>query len=258
MTTIRQLLLALAATALAAAMPPMSAVAQDMDAAAMLEEAETRIYPDNFSMRSEIATTRPDRRDTTLVLDASFKDGVGTFMEIVEPARSRGMRFLRKGDSLWMYNPKSRSRRAIRLSPRESFQGTVFSNNDIGDPDYTDDYNVRYADEETIEHEQFGTVECYVIEGEANSPTSPYGRIMMWIRKDDLMPVQMEYYAKSGLLFKRMTMLDVEELAGRERPTRMRMESLEQEDAYSTVTIQQMEIREDLPDRMFSQAALTR
>lgn len=258
MTTIRQLLLALAATALAAAMPPMSAVAQDMDAAAMLEEAESRIYPDNFSMRSEIATTRPDRRDTTLVLDASFKDGVGTFMEIVEPARSRGMRFLRKGDSLWMYNPKSRSRRAIRLSPRESFQGTVFSNNDIGDPDYTDDYNVRYADEETIEHEQFGTVECYVIEGEANSPTSPYGRIMMWIRKDDLMPVQMEYYAKSGLLFKRMTMLDVEELAGRERPTRMRMESLEQEDAYSTVTIQQMEIREDLPDRMFSQAALTR
>ena len=258
MTTIRQLLLALAATALAAAMPPMSAVAQDMDAAAMLEQAESRIYPDNFTMRSEIATSRPDRRNTTLVLDASFKDGVGTFMEIVEPARSRGMRFLRKGDSLWMYNPKSRSRRAIRLSPRESFQGTVFSNNDVGDPDYTDDYDVSYAAEETIEHDQFGTVECYVIEGDANSPTSPYGRIMMWIRKSDLMPVQMEYYAKSGLLFKRMTMLDIEELAGRERPTRMRMESLEQEDAYSTVTIQEMEIREDLPDRMFSQAALTR
>jgi outer membrane lipoprotein-sorting protein len=258
MTTIRQLLLALAATALAAAMPPMSAVAQDMDAAAMLEQAESRIYPDNFTMRSEIATSRPDRRNTTLVLDASFKDGVGTFMEIVEPARSRGMRFLRKGDSLWMYNPKSRSRRAIRLSPRESFQGTVFANNDVGDPDYTDDYDVSYAAEETIAHDQFGTVECYVIEGDANSPSSPYGRIMMWVRKTDLMPVQMEYYAKSGLLFKRLTMLDIEELAGRERPTRMRMESLEQEDAYSTVTIQEMEIREDLPDRMFSKAALTR
>jgi hypothetical protein len=36
------------------------------------------------------------------------------------------------------------------------------------------------------------------------------------------------------------------------------MESLEQEDAYSTVLISEMEIREDLPDRMFSQAALTR
>lgn len=258
MTTIRRMCAALAAVAIAAAVLPAPAAAQDMDAATMLEEAESRIYPDNFTMRSEIATSRPDRRNTTLVLDASFKDGVGTFMEIVEPARSRGMRFLRKGDSLWMYNPKSRSRRAIRLSPRESFQGTVFSNNDVGDPDYTDDYDVRYAEDETIEHEQFGAVDCYVIEGDANAPTSPYGRIMMWIRKSDLMPVQMEYYAKSGLLFKRMTMLDIEELAGRERPTRMRMKSLEQEDAYSTVTIEEMEIREDLPDRMFSQAALTR
>lgn len=72
------------------------------------------------------------------------------------------------------------------------------------------------------------------------------------------MPVRMEYFAKSGLLFKRMVMLDFDELAGRLRPTRMRMESLEQEDAYSTVLISEMEIREDLPDRMFSQAALTR
>jgi outer membrane lipoprotein-sorting protein len=232
--------------------------AQEIDAADMLEEAESRIYPDSFFMRSEISTNRPDRRNTTLVLESYFKDEVGTFMEILEPARSRGTRFLRKGDSLWMYNPKSRSRRAIRLSPRESFQGTVFSNNDVGDPDYTDDYDVRYGDSEAIEHPQLGTVDCYVIDGDANAPTSPYGRIKMWVRKDDLMPVQMEYYAKSGLLFKRMTLLDIGELAGRQRPQRMRMESLEQEDAFSTVTIEAMEIRNDLSDRMFSQASLTR
>jgi outer membrane lipoprotein-sorting protein len=229
-----------------------------MSAEAMLEEAESRIYPDNFFMRSRIETNRPDRRNSTLVLESYFKDEVGTFMEMLEPARSRGTRFLRKGDSLWMYNPKSRSRRAIRLSPRESFQGTVFSNNDVGDPDYADDYDVSYREQETIEHPQLGSTDCHVIEGIANAPTSPYGRIMMWVRKDDLMPVQMEYYAKSGLLFKRMTMLDIGELAGRQRPRRMRMESLEQEDAYSVVTIVEMEIRENLPDRMFSQAALTR
>jgi outer membrane lipoprotein-sorting protein len=209
-------------------------------------------------MKSEIVTNRPDRRNTTLVIESYFKDEVGTFMQILAPARSRGTRFLRKGDSLWMYNPKSRSRRAIRLSPRESFQGTVFSNNDVGDPDYTDDYTVSFARDETIEHPELGRVDCYVIDGEANAPTSPYGRIKMWVSKNDLMPVQMEYFAKSGLLFKRMTLLDIGQLAGRERPRKMRMESLEQEDAYSTVTIQEMEIREDLSDRMFSQAALTR
>lgn len=258
MTPTRPRMLALAALLMLAAGAPPTLSAQQMSAAAMLEQAESRIYPDNFYMQAEIATNRPDRRNTTLVLESYFKDEVGTFMEIVEPARSRGTRFLRKEESLWMYNPKSRSRRAIRLSPRESFQGTVFSNNDVGDPDYTDDYDVRYGAEETIEHEQLGSVTCYVIEGDASSPSSPYGRIRMWVRQDDLMPVRMEYFAKSGLLFKRMVMLDFDELAGRLRPTRMRMESLEQEDAYSTVLISEMEIREDLPDRMFSQAALTR
>lgn len=231
---------------------------QNMDAAAMLEKAESRMYPDNFFMKSRIETSRPDRRDSTLVLESHFKDEVGTFMEILEPARSRGMRFLRKGDSLWMYNPKARSRRAVRLSPRESFQGTVFSNNDVGDPDYSDDYDVSYAPEETIDHPELGSVDCYVIEGVASSQSSPYGSILMWVRESDLMPLQMEYFAKSGLLFKRMTVTKLGDLAGRLRPARMRMESLEQEDAYSIVVIEEMERRDDLPDRKFSQSALTR
>lgn len=168
------------------------------------------------------------------------------------------MRFLQKEEDLWMHNPRSNSRRAIRLSPRDSFQGSAFSNNDVGDPNYSDDYDVRIAGGETLNHEELGSVETVKLELTAKRETTTYGRIVMWIRESDDIPLKMEYYAKSGLLFKRMTLSEITDLAGRQRPSFMRMESLEQDDFYSTVKIEEMEVREDLPDRYFSQANLTR
>lgn len=224
----------------------------------ILERAEEALYPDNFYMEVEMNTHKPNRRDSMMVFESYHRDGAGTFMEVTAPPRSRGMRFLQKEKDLWMYNPRSNSRRAIRLSPRDSFQGSAFSNNDVGDPDYSDDYDVTLAGRETLSHEELGTVETIKLELTAKRETTTYGRIVMWIRETDDIPLKMEYYAKSGLLFKRMSLSEITELAGRQRPSFMRMESLEQEDFYSTVKINEMEARDNLPDRYFSQANLSR
>ncbi|NBC28470.1 MAG: outer membrane lipoprotein-sorting protein, partial [Spirochaetes bacterium] len=185
-------------------------------------------------------------------------DGVGTFIEITAPARSRGIRFLSKEENLWLYNPRSNSRRAIRLSPRDSFQGTLFSNHDVGDPQYTDDYEARQLQDEGINHPQMGAVETRVIEALPTTDEAPYGRIKMWLRAEDLIPVQMEYYARSGLLFKRMYLSNITELAGAHRPAVMRMESLQLQNAFSRVEILTLEERTDLSDRRFTEANLTR
>lgn len=224
----------------------------------ILERAEEALYPENFYMKVDMNTHKPGRRDTMMAFESYHRDGAGTFMEVTAPARSRGMRFLQKEEDLWMYNPRSNSRRAIRLSPRDSFQGSAFSNNDVGDPDYSDDYDVRLAGRESLNHDELGSVETIRLELTAKRETTTYGRIVMWIRESDDIPLEMEYYAKSGLLFKRMTLSQIRELAGRQRPSFMRMESLEQDDFYSTVEIEEMEVRDNLPDRYFSQANLTR
>lgn len=238
--------------------PPPSSFGQSMPADEMLARMEEALYPDSFSMKVTLETHRPDRRDSSMTMESYHKEGVGTFIEVTAPARSRGMRFLQKEESLWMYNPRSGARRAIRLSPRESFQGSVFSNNDVGDPTYTDDYSAAYRDGETIDHPDLGSVECHVIVGEAKHEEAAYGRIVAWIRTSDLAPVRMELYAKSGLLFKKMTLSQFRRMAGRERPALMRMDSMVQENTYSTVSIEAMEARTDLEDRMFTQASLTR
>lgn len=227
-------------------------------AESLLEQAETALYPKNFYMRMRITTERPDRRNTDMVFDVYYKDGVGTFIEIREPSRSRGIRFLSKEENLWLYNPRSNSRRALRLSPRDSFQGTLFSNHDIGDPRYTDDYQARRLDDETIDHPALGRVETQVIEATPTTDEAPYGRIVMWLRRPDAVPLQMEYYARSGLLFKRMYLSDIRELAGAERPAVMRMESMQLDDAFSEIRILELEERNDLSDRRFTEANLTR
>lgn len=230
----------------------------DLTGDEMLARMESALYPESFFMRTTMETHSPDRRDTTITMQSYHKEGVGTFIEVLAPARSRGMRFLQKEESLWLYNPRSGGRRAIRLSPRESFQGSVFSNNDVGDPTYTDDYSAAYRESVTLDHPSLGPVKTYVIEAAPKHQEAAYGRIVAWIRTSDAAPVQMELYAQSGLLFKRMTLSQFTHLAGRQRPAVMRMDSMIQENTYSVVTIEAMETRNNLADRMFTQANLTR
>jgi hypothetical protein len=235
---------------------PMARVPADE----LLESLERTIFPESFVASMRMTTERTGRRTTEMVLDNYHLDGTGTFMEVTAPSRSRGMRFLQKGSDLWMYNPRSGSRRAIRLSPRDSFQGSVFSNNDVSDPDYSDDYRAAHAGTARIAHPTFGTVESVVIEADASHDEAPYGRIVVYLSSVDgrAVPLQFDYYSRSGLHFKQMTLDRYENLAGAFRPRVMRMESLEEEGAVTTVTIESLEARDDIPSRFFNQQELTR
>ena len=157
-----------------------------------------------------------------------------------------------------MYNPRSGSNRAIRLSPRAAFQGSVFSNRDLSDPQFTGDYEVSVSGTETITHEELGEVPCYVLEAEARDESVAYARIRLWIRRSDSLLLRGEYYAKSGLLFKRAEFLGIRQLAGRQRPTEIRMVSQQAHGTAGTMVIHALETHDALPARQFSQTYLTR
>ena len=233
-------------------------LAETPSAAELLRLAERVLFPTIYRAEMTIETEKPGERNSTLEMEALYEEGSGSFIEMTAPARSRGLRFLEKGESLYMYNPKSNSRRPIRLSPEQSFQGTVFSNNDVSDPKYTDDYDASLAGEESLDHPDFGTVQCLIVNATAKGPKSPYGRIKIYIDKGELRPLRFDYYAKSGLLFKSMMLKEFQQLAGKLRPSVMYMESYELEGAYSKVTIDSLEALEDIPDSRFSTSTLTR
>lgn len=233
-------------------------LAADGEARRILKTAESILYPDNFELVNTMTTSACGKGDVTLSFKVYHKHDTGTVMEITAPARSRGIRFLERSGSLWMYNPKAGSGNAVRLSAKSSFQGSVFSNSDMSDPDYSDDYATVIGGRETIEHPKLGSVPCIVLVCTAKDERAPCSKITMWVREADYLPLRIDYVARSGLLFKRMTLSGIRFIAGRVRPTVITMESFEVEGTVSTVTIEEMVERNDLSDSMFTEQALTR
>lgn len=245
--------LALAVLALAAP----SANAQP-SADELLVAAENSVFPDSFEATMVLTTREGGEVASRMELEAAYRHETGSYMEVISPARSRGLRFLQIEETLWMYNPRAGGGRAIRLSPRSSFQGSAFSNRDLSDPEFADDYDVRIDGSEEIEHPELGTVACWILEATATDESLAYARIRMWVTKDTQIFVRADYYAKSGLLFKSSSLRGIAELAGARRPTVIEMQSRQQSDLVSTMEITDMRVADDLPDRLFTQRYLTR
>jgi len=232
--------------------------AQDLSAEQIVRKAEQSVYPDSFVMRATIETLKSGEVESRMDMQIRYKRGTGTRIELLAPARSHGIRFLQKEGNLWMFNPRAGSGQAIRLSPRASFQGTVFSNRDVGDPQYTTDYTVQVVGHESIDVPGSGQVNAIVVEGLARNAQIAYAKVRLWIRASDYMILKAEYFAKSGLPFKTVEFTNIRNLGGRERPSVLRMLSLDQKDRVSVMTIHDLTEDPAMADAIFTLSALTR
>lgn len=224
----------------------------------ILRRMEETLFPDNYRMEMEMVTREADGRERTLELDILYRRGVGSYMEILAPPRSRGTRFLQRDDALWMFIPRSNARSAIRLAPRDAFQGSVFSNSDVGESTYTDDYRGGVPQVETYRHRELGPVEVFVVEAVPRRPEAQYGRIVCRVTVEGFIPLHMEYYVRSGLRIKELELTEIREIARRRRPLRMEMRALDEEGKVSVVRIRDLQEEERIPDRIFTQRHLTR
>ena len=232
--------------------------AEGPDPSEAMRTTDATMYPPSFSMTATITTEQPGRDGSTMKMKVSHKAGLGSFIEIIAPARPKGTRFLQTANALWMYSPRAGSRTPLRLSPRESFQGSAFSNNDVGEPFWANDYEATFGGSTSIDSPDFGKVDVWIISGKALRHDVPYGAIHIYLKKDDMLPLKVEYDAKSGLLLKTMELSDYATVAGRLRPCRMVMTTADGTGERSVVVISDLRERNDLPDAMFNQTWLTR
>ena len=236
----------------------MHLAAQAPDGEKILAEIDQIRFPQAFSMRITLTTVTQGEDDKVMVIDVTHKTPLGSFLDIRSPVRSKGTRMLTEEGSLWMYNPRSGSTKPLRLSPRDAFQGSAFSNSDVSNTTFLDQYKGVFEAEETVDTPEFGRVEAWRIRAEATTPEAAYGKIVMWVRKSDLLPLKFDYYAKSGLLFRKMVLSGYKVMAGRLRASKMTMVSMDQTGTRSILTIDQMRARKDIPDALFNLNELTR
>ena len=157
-----------------------------------------------------------------------------------------------------MYSPDAGSRTPLGLSPPRIVPGKRLLQQRRGRYSWSHDYEASLAGSGSVDNPDFGKAAVWMVSGKALRSDVPYGEIRLYLKKDDLLPLEVEYDAKSGLLLKTMELSDYAAIAGRLRPRRMVMTMADGTGEKSTVIVKNLRERDDLPDAMFNQSWLTR
>jgi len=118
-----------------------------------------------------------------------------------------------KPNDQWLYFPSQRRLQRIAQARRNGyFMGTDFTYEDM-DPESIDNYAYRHVRSELLDG-----MECFIIEAvpadEKQRRASGYGRRLMWIRKDILFTVRIEYFDRRDKLIKTQVNSDLANVQG--------------------------------------------
>ncbi|MFC1822064.1 outer membrane lipoprotein-sorting protein [Thermodesulfobacteriota bacterium] len=220
------------------------------------EEILARI-DDNMSSDSRIVSSKMvihSRRSSRTIQSKSWMEGEKkAFTEYLFPARERGTKMLKLEDKLWMYSPSTD--RTIHISGhmlRQSVMGSDLSYEDMmEDPKLTNHYIAEVTGEETIDGH-----ECWVIGLTAKTRDIAYHKRRLWVDKQKYIPLKQELYAKSGKLLKRMKLEDIARIKDRWYPKKMTFKDMLKTGKGTEFLVGTIEFDIDIPDHIFSKAAL--
>jgi outer membrane lipoprotein-sorting protein len=192
-------------------------------------------------------TIRKGRNPIKFIYEVYSKGGTKALMEIVYPVRDKGKKILLLDNNLWMYVPDVS--RPIRLSRNQSFMGSTFSNEDVSDSTWEDDYDpVITAEKENM----------LLLTLKAKRKDVAYKQIDIWVNKETRVQAEGVYYGLSNKPIKKIYFSNVKEIAGLLRPLDMRMVDLLEQGAYTDVKLLELKELDSIPDYKFDASQLGR
>tara|TARA_R110002049_G_scaffold284644_3_gene465246 strand:+ start:144 stop:881 length:738 start_codon:yes stop_codon:yes gene_type:complete len=175
--------------------------------------------------------------------------------EYLSPAREEGTKMLKLDDELYIYSPSTD--RTIRLSGhmlRQSVMGSDLSYEDMmEDRKLLDAYNAEILKEDTLDGRN-----VYVLELNAKVDDIAYVKRKMWIDSERFVPLKEELYAKSGQILKKTSYSDVTKINGRWFPRTVVYKDMLKDGDGTIFTLDEIKFNQDIPDYIFSKAALKR
>lgn len=213
----------------------------------LLKGVDNSMYPKIFKARMSMETFRKGRSPIKFIYEIYSKGSTKALMEIVFPARDKGKKILLYDNNLWMYMPDVS--RPIRLSRNQSFMGSTFSNEDVADSTWEDDYDPTITGEKG---------ELILLSLKAKRKDVAYRQIDVWVNKDTHIPVEGVYFGLSGKPIKKIFFSNVKEIEGLLRPLDIKMVDLLEQGAYTDVKLLELKELESIPDYKFDASQLGR
>lgn len=211
----------------------------------------------NMSSDTQVSETQMiiyGKRNSRTVVSKGYAEGEKrSFSEYLAPAREKGTKMLKLEDRLWIYSPSTD--RTVQLSGhmlRQSVMGSDLSYEDMmEDRKLVDLYNVTIVGEETLDERK-----VWVLDMEAKVEDVAYIKRKTWIDQERFIPLKEELYAKSGQLLKRVVMSDIAKIDGRWYPKKMNYKDVLKDGKGTDFVVVNIKFNEEIPEHLFSKAAL--
>ncbi len=211
----------------------------------------------NMASKSTISTSKMvihGARQTRTIVAKSW--GMGdekSFTEYLAPAREKGTKMLKLEDKLWIYSPGSD--RTIQISGhmlKQSLMGSDLSYEDMMDNvELLEDYDAGVIGSEVVEER-----DCWIVELQAKTAEVNYQTRKIWVDKVRYIPLKEELYAKSGKLLKKTELSEITKLGNRWYPKKIVFKDMLKKGDGTEFIIDEIEFDKEIPEYLFTKAAL--
>ncbi|MFP4662598.1 MAG: outer membrane lipoprotein-sorting protein [Halanaerobiales bacterium] len=202
------LLLMLTASTAASALPEVSTILESMDEKMQLDSDGT----------ARVEITQQKAGEGVKVYKSIYyvRDEDDSFLIIMtEPEAERGNGYLRVGDNFWLYKRNTRTFQHINRD--ESIAGSDASGEDFENRNYTDTYTAVLDGDgnEVITEEKLGDVPVYRIELEATTDDISYPKEVLWVGKENYLPMKSQSYSLNETLMQTAYYLKYSKIEGK-------------------------------------------
>lgn len=226
------------------------------DATEIIRRSEEAVRGDSQISTVEI-TIKTRKWTRSMELNGwEVRKGRKSFSEITSPKKDAGNRFLLIEQDMRQYVP--RLKKDIKISPSmmlQSWMGSDFTNDDIiKESSITKDYYHTLGGTQTVDGH-----DCYrVILKPRPDADVVWGKIVIFARKSDCLPVREEFYNEHDVMKKIMTCSEFRQMDNRVIPTVYKMQTVGKEDRYTMMVIKKVRFNVNIPDYIFSLQHLKR
>lgn len=170
---------------------------------------------------------------------------------ILSPAKDKGQAFLKRGNNLWNWVPSIS--RMVKMPPSmmsQGWMGSDVSNDDLmRQSSLVADYSHKILAAETVSGK-----ECYKIELIPKEDADVvWGKILMWVTKDNYLVMKQEYYDEDEYLVHTETASDIKMMDGRMIPTRLEIIPADEPDQRTILIFNSIDFDIDIEESFFSQ-----
>ena len=235
-----------------------SVFGQELTADDIIQKVNDQFNTETSYGKSKMTIVTTSGQKRTFLQESWSKDqGEKNLVRYLEPRRvkDQAVLMLNHADDIWMFFPRTqRVRKLATHAKKQKMQGSDFSYEDMGSGDaFIEDFTSKRLEDEQKEEQ-----DCYKLElTRKEEGGSSYSRLIMWIIKENFIPVVIEYYDEKDptYLLKTMVASDFRVIDG--IPTSMKVVMYNQNDNTQT-EMQLLEVKYNitLTDDMFTERSL--